>query len=467
MTTSLAKAQVQAKVDINQSEADAFQSLDADRIAVEAALRKIAGQVDALRQQMTGRLGNQINAAANGAATAHDESAFRQTQAGRLRGGKIMQETGDRLRTAYEKAKMPEVFNQTVGVQMQAYAEAFLDGVNLALDLASMIPYAPISEPASVLNAALYFYRGKYLEGSLALVGGLPLITRVAKIALRTTASLGRVVQASRGIQVVAGRFVSAVNGTLGAIREMRCALMVKLGLPKWGCFAAGTPLWTPTGPKPIEYFREGDLVLSRPEHDPNAPVEVKVVEKVFFGLAPILHIHVGGQVIRTTPEHPFWVRGKGWIKAPDLAIGDELSSREGRWTAVEDLFHTGELETVYNLRVADYHTYFVGGWEWGFDVWAHNLCGQVHHAISRVVARALASHPVLRGLYRFRDSRLATQAATLANHFGYQRWHRRLDQAVAAWLGRNPAATASQFEDWLRHVYSSGKLARMFPLGL
>jgi hypothetical protein len=27
----------------------------------------------------------------------------------------------------------------------------------------------------------------------------------------------------------------------------------------------------------------------------------------------------------------------------------------------------------VYNLRVADFHTYFVGCDEWGFSVWAHN----------------------------------------------------------------------------------------------
>jgi hypothetical protein len=42
---------------------------------------------------------------------------------------------------------------------------------------------------------------------------------------------------------------------------------------------------------------------------------------------------------------------------------------------AVEDLLDTGEYETVYNLRVADFHTYFVGGEEWGFSVWAHNAC--------------------------------------------------------------------------------------------
>ena len=27
----------------------------------------------------------------------------------------------------------------------------------------------------------------------------------------------------------------------------------------------------------------------------------------------------------------------------------------------------------VYNLRIADYHTYFVGSRDWGFSVWAHN----------------------------------------------------------------------------------------------
>jgi hypothetical protein len=39
----------------------------------------------------------------------------------------------------------------------------------------------------------------------------------------------------------------------------------------------------------------------------------------------------------------------------------------------VEEVYETGEYETVYNLQVADFHTYFVGGDGWAFDVWAHN----------------------------------------------------------------------------------------------
>ena len=33
----------------------------------------------------------------------------------------------------------------------------------------------------------------------------------------------------------------------------------------------------------------------------------------------------------------------------------------------------TSEWEVVYNLRIADYHTYFVGDDAWGWCAWAHN----------------------------------------------------------------------------------------------
>jgi hypothetical protein len=61
------------------------------------------------------------------------------------------------------------------------------------------------------------------------------------------------------------------------------------------------------------------------------------------------------------------------------LKPGDLLPGHDGRWVSVEEVVDTGEWETVYNLQVADHHTYFVGSEEWGFSVWAHNAegCGQ------------------------------------------------------------------------------------------
>jgi hypothetical protein len=160
-------------------------------------------------------------------------------------------------------------------------------------------------------------------------------------------------------------------------------------------------------------------------------------------------------------------VRGQGWTAAKDLRIGDLLRSHDGRWIPVADLCDSGEDVAVYNLRVADYHTYFVGSLEWGFSVWAHNQCtGQLHHAISRKVFNALRN-TALAGLYAFRDRRLATRAMTLGDHLGYQRWDRRLDQAIVGWLQRNPNTTVPQFEGFLRRMYNQGKLIRMFSNGL
>lgn len=140
-------------------------------------------------------------------------------------------------------------------------------------------------------------------------------------------------------------------------------------------CFAAGTHLLTPTGDKAIEQFQVGDLLLSRDERNSERPVEPKVVEEVFVRTARIMRVQVGGQDIRTTAEHPFYVRDKGWLPARELTVGDLLSSHDGQWVEIEILENTDRYETVYNLRVADYHTYFVGTRDWGFSVWAHNLC--------------------------------------------------------------------------------------------
>ena len=73
---------------------------------------------------------------------------------------------------------------------------------------------------------------------------------------------------------------------------------------------------------------------------------------------------------IRTTREHPFFVRGKGWIGAGSLETGDVLVGHDGQEAIVEAVTDTGDIEKLYNVGVAEYHTYFVGGEEWGFSVW-------------------------------------------------------------------------------------------------
>lgn len=75
---------------------------------------------------------------------------------------------------------------------------------------------------------------------------------------------------------------------------------------------------------------------------------------------------------LETTAEHPFWVEARGWVECHQLRVGDKLRLGSG-WATVESLNDTGEWKTLYNFRVAEYHTYFVGSEAWGFSIWTHN----------------------------------------------------------------------------------------------
>ena len=141
-------------------------------------------------------------------------------------------------------------------------------------------------------------------------------------------------------------------------------------------CFAEGTPILTPEGEKPIEEIKAGDYVLSRNENNIEGKVERKLVEETFQNHGELVNLQVGGQSIRATREHPFFVKGQGWTKAGDLRAGDLLATDLSSWMEVEQVTTAEGAEPVYNFQVADHHTYFVGREKWGFAIWTHNHCG-------------------------------------------------------------------------------------------
>ncbi len=145
-----------------------------------------------------------------------------------------------------------------------------------------------------------------------------------------------------------------------------------------------------------FDQLQVNDEVLSSPEREPLGPVEYKRVEEVFVTYARIWHVHVGGQVIRTTTEHPFYVWGKGWVPAGELKPGDRLRSHDGRMVTVEEVCDGGHEEVVYNCRVADWHTYFVGAEDWGFTAWAHNIYWLTAEQRAQAAARARGEGVIL-----------------------------------------------------------------------
>ncbi len=91
-----------------------------------------------------------------------------------------------------------------------------------------------------------------------------------------------------------------------------------------------------------------------------------------------LIHVHVTGEDIVTTPSHPFYVNQFGWTRAADLRAGDVLVLFNGEYVVVEFIQHEIlELPVkVYNLEVEDFHTYFVGE----SSVLVHNGCEELRN---------------------------------------------------------------------------------------
>jgi hypothetical protein len=125
----------------------------------------------------------------------------------------------------------------------------------------------------------------------------------------------------------------------------------------RYECLIAGTPVWTASGPTPIEEIRVGDLVLS--QHPETGELAYKPVLKIT--LRPptgLIKVVFGDRALQCSGGHPFWIAGKGWVKARDLEEGARLHTVDGT-TTIRSVHLTGT-EEVHNLVVADFHTYFV-----------------------------------------------------------------------------------------------------------
>ena len=85
-----------------------------------------------------------------------------------------------------------------------------------------------------------------------------------------------------------------AANGNYGSAALDALGVLGNVSQLAKSCFAAGTPLLTPEGSKPIEDFRVGDLVLSAPEDDPTAPPEPRRVEELFQRVGRVIELRVG-----------------------------------------------------------------------------------------------------------------------------------------------------------------------------
>lgn len=166
-------------------------------------------------------------------------------------------------------------------------------------------------------------------------------------------------------------------------------------------CFVAGTPVETRDGLRAIDRLAIGDQVLSR--HEETGEIAYRtVVRTIVIEDKQIYRLVVADEAgnretIRTTDEHPFWIAGHGWVRAADLREGDPLLTPSGEHRVVVSLVEEEGLETVHNIEVDEFHTYFVGE----LRIFVHNAdCGEVEivQNTRRRVAAEGPTRPVVPG---------------------------------------------------------------------
>nr|WP_081485398.1 class 1b ribonucleoside-diphosphate reductase subunit alpha [Mycobacterium xenopi] len=146
--------------------------------------------------------------------------------------------------------------------------------------------------------------------------------------------------------EIIDGRFQPATPTFLNSGKKQR-------GEPV-SCFPAGTPVYTPEGPKAIETLHAGDRVLS---HDGSYSVVESVVENP-NNQALVSISHFGHkEPIRCTPEHPILV----WTtrEVESLIEGDGADPFNGFvWLAAKDVDATDFIVTAAPLERRERRVY-------------------------------------------------------------------------------------------------------------
>lgn len=137
--------------------------------------------------------------------------------------------------------------------------------------------------------------------------------------------------------------------------------------------FSADTVVVTEAGVKPISEVGLYDKVLAYDEV--TGEIGYYPVLAVWAHEDPIVvELTLDGEVVETTPEHPFYTAAGEWVAADSLQVGDEIRQADWAVGTVEAITFTHQPQLMYNFTVATAHTYFVGDRAW----LVHNSCGKL-----------------------------------------------------------------------------------------
>ena len=172
------------------------------------------------------------------------------------------------------------------------------------------------------------------------------------------------------------GAITGAITGASSGIKSLGSTSKLMNGkstnIKPSDCFVAGTKILTEHGKKNIEDVKTEDKVWLWNENTKKQELN-PVVQLFRNNKRDMVYITVGGEKITTTTEHPFYVKGKGWVRAKNLLDTDMLICYNGdvlKIGSVQIEYAENAVQT-YNFEVEGNHNYYVGD----KSVLAHNVC--------------------------------------------------------------------------------------------
>ena len=142
-------------------------------------------------------------------------------------------------------------------------------------------------------------------------------------------------------------------------MREESFSVLVPSGTTMhYSCLAAGTPVWTDTGLLAVEEIKVGDRVLAQ-DAETGELAYKPVLHTTVRTDAQLVKLELPDDTVTCSVGHAFWISGKGWVKARDIQPGMNFHGAAGT-TPLRRSAPAG-VGSVYNLIVADFHSYFVG----------------------------------------------------------------------------------------------------------
>jgi RHS repeat-associated protein len=137
--------------------------------------------------------------------------------------------------------------------------------------------------------------------------------------------------------------------------------------------FTPDTPVATEQREKAISELEVGEKVLAYNEN--TGKTGSYPITAVLKHDDPIIvHLTLDGELIETTPEHPFYTQECGWVAAGNLKIGEHIRRADRSYGGVQKVEFEKRNELMYNLTIDEAHTFFVGNGQW----LVHNTCGPI-----------------------------------------------------------------------------------------